>query len=471
MGCVPRLRRHLFIWLFVPAVVFFFNPNIAIIDVLPDTIGYFLLYAALFYLADLNPYLEEARRGFLRMAFIDLCRLPAFLILVVLPNEEQPTAQLLAAFVFAVIELIYALPAWRNFFEGIFALISGDGELARYDLPGRRRWVRVVGRNGRTHLRLSGRGPARSMPELLRGATIRLIIWRNLLAVLPEMTALSSYETSGYVTNFDRDIYEFRHLFVVLAFLVMFVIGAVWLVRALRFAVRLAQDRELAEALAARWGRDVQPRENLFRCRHIRLAFLLMILAVVLSVDFYVDDLNVLPDFLSAALLVWAILVLRRCVSAWQLPLTFASIWGLVSLGSSAVSGHFFEHFYIEHIRRSREAYFAYQAVRVAGVIEQLFFLAASILLVLLLKQVLNRYLDRGSREGRELSRDYTRSLILLGLFGAATALTGVLYDTYLPTVEFIWCIDFGAALVFALYAWNALANMRDSLCLAIGED
>ena len=29
MGCVPRLRRHLFIWLFVPAVVFFFNPNIS----------------------------------------------------------------------------------------------------------------------------------------------------------------------------------------------------------------------------------------------------------------------------------------------------------------------------------------------------------------------------------------------------------------------------------------------------------
>ncbi|MBR6708247.1 MAG: hypothetical protein IKL84_01055 [Clostridia bacterium] len=470
MGCVPRLRRHLYIGLFIPAVLFFFNPNIAIVDLLPDTIGYFLLFAALFYLADLNPHLDEARRGFLRMALIDLCRLPVFMLLLSLPNKEQPEAQLLATFVFAVLEMIYALPAWRHFFEGISSVILGSGDLSRYDLPGRRSLVRSVGRNGRVRLRLGERGPARSMPDVLKTATVWLIIMRNLLAVLPEATSLSSFEAEGYVTNFDRDIYEFRRLFVVLAFLVMAIIGIVWLVRALRLMIRIKRDTGLAEALSVRWEREVMPRENMFLCRRIKHGYFLLTFAFLLSIDLYVDNLNFIPDFLAAIVLVWALLTLRRCAKNWQLPLVFSVLWGLVSLGSAFVSGHFFEHYYIDYIYRSTEAYTQYAVMVWATTVEQLFFIAAVGLTIAMLWNMIRQYMRDGGRESRALERDHLRSLVIMLVLAAVSTVSGVLYDYYLPSVEFIWCIDCACSIVFALYAWNALGETRESLCIAIGE-
>ena len=187
MDTAPRIPRKLRFSLFALSALFFANPNIANIDILPDSIGYLLLWAGLYYAADLHSRLDEARDGFLRMAFIDAAKTASFFFLVMVASrDEQPTLQLVFTFVFGVLELIYALPAWKNFFEGMYGLISDRGDLRRYDLGGRKR--------------------TRCLPELLGRSTTAWIIWRATLSTLPEMTSLSAFEHSGYVTNFDRDI-------------------------------------------------------------------------------------------------------------------------------------------------------------------------------------------------------------------------------------------------------------------------
>ena len=57
------MKKSLF-WL-IPALCFLFNPNIAVIDVLPDFIGYIFLCLALSEIADLNDDLAEAKTAFL----------------------------------------------------------------------------------------------------------------------------------------------------------------------------------------------------------------------------------------------------------------------------------------------------------------------------------------------------------------------------------------------------------------------
>ena len=43
------------------SLIFLFNPNISVIDILPDFIAYFLLARAFLYAADRAPHFEEAR--------------------------------------------------------------------------------------------------------------------------------------------------------------------------------------------------------------------------------------------------------------------------------------------------------------------------------------------------------------------------------------------------------------------------
>ena len=56
--------------LLVLAITFLVNPAVNIFDYLPDFIGYFIIAKALIYYADRAPYFNEARVGFLRLAYV-----------------------------------------------------------------------------------------------------------------------------------------------------------------------------------------------------------------------------------------------------------------------------------------------------------------------------------------------------------------------------------------------------------------
>ena len=63
--------------LFAIAFVFLFNPNIAIIDPLPDFFGYIILSVALTKLAMINESIYEAKRAFDRMIIVDIGKIIA----------------------------------------------------------------------------------------------------------------------------------------------------------------------------------------------------------------------------------------------------------------------------------------------------------------------------------------------------------------------------------------------------------
>ena len=56
------------------SAIFLFNPDVAIIDVLPDFIGYTLLAVALRFARDLSPHFENAWRKFRILPVLSLQR-------------------------------------------------------------------------------------------------------------------------------------------------------------------------------------------------------------------------------------------------------------------------------------------------------------------------------------------------------------------------------------------------------------
>ena len=69
--------------LIVLALVFLFNPNIQVIDILPDFVAFFIFARLLEKPALMAPYFEEARSSALKLAVISLAKIPAFMLAVI----------------------------------------------------------------------------------------------------------------------------------------------------------------------------------------------------------------------------------------------------------------------------------------------------------------------------------------------------------------------------------------------------
>ena len=111
------------LWLLCLSFLFLFNPNLIVVDILPDFVGYLLLCAALIRLSDLNGTIEEALNGFKKMIFIDGAKwLAIFWIFGISEVDEQTSSMLLWSTVFCILELIFAIPAFSKLFSGFSEL-------------------------------------------------------------------------------------------------------------------------------------------------------------------------------------------------------------------------------------------------------------------------------------------------------------------------------------------------------------
>ena len=87
--------------------IFFFNPNVIVIDILPDFIGYMLLCGALLKLSDFNDTVGEAVGGFKKMILVDGAKwLAVMWIFGISSPDERTSSMLLWSFVFCVLETV-----------------------------------------------------------------------------------------------------------------------------------------------------------------------------------------------------------------------------------------------------------------------------------------------------------------------------------------------------------------------------
>ena len=90
MQVLPRKRMGL--GLMAVAMLFLWNPDIAVFDLLPDVFGYVLLSLGMSSLAYLNHHFDESAKRFQRMIALSGARLVFVLVLFGLVNtNERPT--------------------------------------------------------------------------------------------------------------------------------------------------------------------------------------------------------------------------------------------------------------------------------------------------------------------------------------------------------------------------------------------
>ena len=93
------------------SAIFLFNPDIAIIDVLPDFIGYTLLAVSLRFVRDLSPHFENAWRKFRILAVMTAFKTLSLLWVFggLTSAQERPTMMLLLSFCFCLSILFFKI--------------------------------------------------------------------------------------------------------------------------------------------------------------------------------------------------------------------------------------------------------------------------------------------------------------------------------------------------------------------------
>ena len=276
------MKKPLNALLILIGLFFFVNPNVSVVDVLPDAIGAALIVIGFLHFADIDERARQAQKALGILAFVDAGKT---LTLLLLRQSEGTAWSLIFTFVFGIGEA--ALFAY-----GMCKLFSG----------------------------ITYRAQRLDCAALLNGfsalnaLTILVAILKNLLVILPELTKLT--DEYGEVSLGAAGSVQTAHFvytaLTVLNVAVVTIYGVGWWIYMLRYFKTVAKQDEFIEKLDAQYTKEVGSKPQTLTYRALKTAGVLVFASLVFLLPLYLDGVDHLPDFAAGALLILAILRLQR---------------------------------------------------------------------------------------------------------------------------------------------------------------
>lgn len=431
-----KMRKKAGFGFTVASLFFLFNPDAAIVDVLPDVFGYILLIVGLENLASVCDKINDARELFKKAAICGAVKLALLIVTFGLVTpKELPVSLLLFTFVMGIFDLIFLVPAYTKLFDGLIYL----GE-------------RLDG----TYL-LSRKGKGKSKAEKMKLFTLIFTVFKVVAPVLPELTSLLNYEYNNSLVNY----YDFIGLYRITDIFIVFVPGVVWLVKSVAFYHGVASDKAFMNAIKLKYDREVSPNKEYFMRKYVRNMCILATVAVSLTVNLYFDGYNIVPGVLSAILF----FVLAQKTGKYSGAKTFMTVssvlYALSSLAHEAVRINFKSEFIPEQVMRNPNAYFSWQMVIFFSAVESVCFLLVTASLFLSVGNIAKMYTGYFSRgydsfdpheASRELHSELLRPLVPTAIVAVLSSISPVAYTIGLAyNVGFIWLVGFVFAILFVI--------------------
>ncbi len=422
------------------SMLFLFNPNISVIDILPDFIGYILLCIALTPLADMNESFADAQSAFKKIIVIDAGKLLAlFWVFGISVVSERNSSLLLWSFAFGALEMVLVIPAFAKLFKGLSEL----GFI--YDNTS------VVGRSGRSK---------KSHTDKLRALTVFFVALKALMSFLPELADLTSTE---YYENYGMiNLYRYIGIMRFLAFVPVFIVGIWWLVRAIVYFHRVSRDTAFCNSLEALYFERVNGKVGIFVKRNISISFFVFIAACIFSFDFRFEQVNVIPDFVAGILLVvFFAIVSKRTRLKLAFPLLFSVAYTLISTLAYVSEISFFKEFSYSAVDRDMEARNAFIAMAISNIVSTLVFAVCIVLAMNAISAIVEQHTGALalSDTNAESQNKITESIkaekrMYIKLTYAALAIysaTDICYTLLAKDYTFMFLINTVGALVFTV--------------------
>lgn len=357
-----KLQKNIGLSLVIFAFFFLFDPSYALIDPLPDFIGYAILCIAIINLADINDRIMDAFRGFRKAMVLSILRcVSIFVTNKVFAEGENTVGQLIFVFVFAFFEIFIAIPAYKSLFEGLLSLATfNDGEAV----------FKKIAKNGR------------NCTEKLYTLTSVFIVVKNTLCALPEFTSLQTNSS-----------YEFVHILRLFAIFAVIPLSVVWLINIIKYFVSVRRDTNFIETLSAKYLEKADKHPEFFLSRIVCTGLYGIIVSCVLSFDIYSGNVNYLPDLFFFIALILSAIFLKKYSHKW-VPIVILSAFGnIFSLLLYSVESSFFERHFIGAIKRDIEAYEHYYFMLSLYILQAVFLVAVIILVACFLRDINKKHL------------------------------------------------------------------------------
>ncbi|MBE6633299.1 MAG: hypothetical protein E7620_03030 [Ruminococcaceae bacterium] len=437
---------------------FLWEPNIGVIDPLPDLIGYLLLFLGSIKLSDLNDTLLEAQRGFRAMLWVGFARVAAQLFVkllldqseVTLNRYEQPVWVLLLSFSFLVLEWYWMLPAWKHFFKGLSDLSEFHG-----------------GRN----LLVERRG--KTLCQCMTRFTRMALIVRTLLTVLPEATILTSFEKDAENPLFTFDWYQYINAFRAVAVILALVVGAAWLVRWIGFWRAALKDLPWIEGLSLRYRREILPNVGLLMNRRVSAAFSFWRIGALFAANLAIAHRDMLPDWASVFLFFFGGIVLGRLIEDPKPSVICGGALLAVSGARTVLLSAYLQNYVPQDAWYLPRAYEQYLPIRVLGWMEAIL---SALLICCLVKALFRmamlhtsvdygdgtRLLSQGATE--RMHGELRRQAVPVCLVVAVAAICKILEIELQISFGWFWLLQFAVSVVAAVAFSAFLSNLAEKL-------
>lgn len=402
--------------------LFLCDPIVGFRDVLPNFIGYALLFLGLWRLSDLNEDLADAMNSFRKLIWVSVGQLAvqwlAFDFLPTLTESnrgtvnavnqyESPMLLLLATFVLALLTWLYLIPAFRSLFLGL-GLLAMHGEAKNavtQEKRGRAQWERL----SRFSIAFAALMPA--------------------LSLLPELSILTTLNLLSDSPTVRFDWYRFIWLFRSTAAIAAGILGLLWLIAFVRFFVRILRDRSLCETVDTRYEAEIAPRVRWLAYRRVSFSFALLTVGFLFCTDLYVDGYPIFHRVIPAVLLCIGLFSVRRMPKLFSLPflaggVILAVLGGIRwSLRRTYLADHLPED--ARHIPRAYNEFFTVRVLEFVEWIVLCLFLAACMALLWRSVSGLNAEME-GAVFGQD-RRKYAIKLCFVGVLLLASTVFGCL--------------------------------------------
>ena len=419
------------------AFIFLFDPFYTIYDFLPDFIGYIIILIAIIKLADINDRMKDAFRGFRKIAIINFLRIPAaFFIRTLFADQEKSLGILIFTFAFSLAELLFAIPAFKNFFEALLGLgLTHDGFFVCFE-------------------KKKGK---RTVTERKYALTVWFLLLKNLSSTIPEFTTLINNDSYTFVL--------FLRVFGILASLTF---GIVWLINVFRYCVKINRDLPFIEALSVAYANFHHNNKGLYISRNITSAIYLIIAAAIFSIDFYVQYINVLPDGIFYLLLFAAAFMLKKYTRRATPLFVICPLGVVASVTSLLTAKSFYGDYYPHDILKNVRAYDRFYTMLGVNIAESVVLLLAVFFAVFMLIPLCREHTDIFTGSNKRSKIFVFVPLVFLCITGAVST------PFYIASQPFYyvgkWYFEYAAmiavtfSITFAVCAYCYLNSMINSV-------
>ncbi len=465
------------------ALLLLCNPNIHIVDILPDFIAYFLIFSVISEAADLAPHFAQAGDTARKLAILGLFKIPASFLVLLARSHNTMDSNLIPTFaiVFAVFEMILGYTFIYHISEALFYL-GERSEATALISPFRIRTPKEK------------QFPARSIfyrnqqPEVLRNLSYLFFFVKCFASFLPELLLLTRKQE--YVGDYAGQtalmrIYPYALIF---ALVLTLAIGGYWLLLSRAYLRAVRREGKFFSALHVLAGEElIRQKEKRELCAAHVLAFSLLAVASLFS-------LNFMPIFCYALFLMLGACWIRT-TKKLRRSVRILGIFSILTSLAQALVLEIFEYDYgYNSLLTDLEARNAYVPCVIVAAINTAMILALLISVFLSLRHAILYTLgvspksERYGRTEREYHKGLSRFNLAFLIFGVLSTVCRGLYvylrgqvvfvpseivasaGTFSHKLEFWPLVLVGIAIPYIIFSFYVMGVMKEEIQLSLDE-